>query len=149
MLSFYSGQATCYALAALGVNVAVHYNSAVDAATQLASTLQTQYAIEADMFQADLSQYEPARKLHNQVVEKMGHPSILFNNAGLTLGKTNLESVHDVTIEEFEQTWRTNCGTSFLLTQLCISEMEKQQFGRVVFCSSAAAFTGVVGPHYA
>lgn len=80
----------------------------------------------------------------------MGHPSLLFNNAGLTLGKSGLSSISDITIEDFEKTWRANCGSSFLLTQLCIPEMEKQGFGRVIFCSSVAGFTGgIVGPHYA
>jgi 3-oxoacyl-[acyl-carrier protein] reductase len=36
------------------------------------------------------------------------------------------------------------------MTQLCVPEMEKKGWGRVVFCSSVAGFNGgVVGPHYA
>jgi 3-oxoacyl-[acyl-carrier protein] reductase len=80
----------------------------------------------------------------------MGDPSILFNNAGLTMGKSGVKEISDINIEEFEQTWRANCGSTFLLTQLCIPAMEKKGWGRVIFCSSVAGFTGgSVGPHYA
>ena len=144
------GYATCRSLAELGINIAVHYNSAADTAKELVELLQKTYNIKAQSFQADLSTYEQTRSLHQDVVEKMGHPAILFNNAGLTLGKSGLKSIQEVTIDEFEKTWRANCGTAFLLTQLCMPAMEQQGFGRVIFCSSVAGFTGgVVGPHYA
>lgn len=44
----------------------------------------------------------------------MGHPDILFNNAGVTkkaLGSTG--SIHDISAEMFEDTWRTNIGTHY------------------------------------
>ena len=79
----------------------------------------------------------------------MGHPTILFNNAGITI-KSGVKDVQEVSMEMFEETWRANCGSAFLLTQLCLPEMERRGWGRVVFCSSVAGFTGgVVGPHYA
>lgn len=79
----------------------------------------------------------------------MGEPTILFNNAGLTL-KSGIKSITEVSIEDFELTWRANCGSSFLMTQLCLPAMEKKGWGRIIFCSSVAAFNGgVVGPHYA
>ena len=80
----------------------------------------------------------------------MGHPTILFNNAGLTAGKSGVKSLDEISIEDFEFTWRANCGSAYLLTQLCLPNMVKQGFGRVIFCSSVAGFNGgVVGPHYA
>lgn len=80
----------------------------------------------------------------------MGHPTILFNNAGTTLSKHGLRSASDISVEDFETTWRSNCGSAFLLTQLCLPAMEKAGWGRVIFCSSVAGFNGgVVGPHYA
>lgn len=80
----------------------------------------------------------------------MGASTILFNNAGLTGGIHGVGDVAEVSVEVFEETWRANCGSAFLLTQLCVPGMEGVGWGRVVFCSSGAAFTGgVVGPHYA
>jgi 3-oxoacyl-[acyl-carrier protein] reductase len=143
------GKATCLALAVLGCSIAVHYNSASDAAATLVTDLKAR-GVRAQAFQADLSTYDDARTLHAAVVAAMGSPSILFNNAGLTLGKSGVKSIQDISIEDFEATWRANCGTAYLLTQLCMPSMEEKSFGRVIFCSSVAGFTGgVVGPHYA
>jgi 3-oxoacyl-[acyl-carrier protein] reductase len=80
------GKATCLALAALGCSIAVHYNSTADTAVSLADNLKAK-GVRAEAFQADLSSYEGAWKLHVDVVAAMGNPSVLFNNAGLTLGK--------------------------------------------------------------
>jgi 3-oxoacyl-[acyl-carrier protein] reductase len=61
-----------------------------------------------------------------------------------------VQSIDSVSIDVFESTWRTNCGAAYLLTQLCMPAMEGEGWGRVVFISSVAGFTGgVVGPHYA
>jgi 3-oxoacyl-[acyl-carrier protein] reductase len=88
--------------------------------------------------------------LYNAVIQKMGNPTILFNNAGLSLGCTNIKSISEISIDEFERTWRANTGAAYLLTQLCMPAMESAGFGRIIFCSSVAGFTGgVVGPHYA
>lgn len=79
----------------------------------------------------------------------MGQVTILYNNAGTTLSKSRLTSVDQVSVDEFEQTWRANCGSAFLLTQLCIPGMEAKGWGRVIFCSSVAGLSGgIIGPHY-
>ncbi|KEF51555.1 uncharacterized protein A1O9_12472 [Exophiala aquamarina CBS 119918] len=143
------GKATSLALGRLGCSIAVHYNSAVDTANTLVDELQS-LGVRATAFQADLSSYDEARRLHAEVVKELGHPNILFNNAGVTQGKSGVKDISEISIEDFEATWRANCGTSFLLTQLCLPEMVGKGFGRVVFCSSVAGFTGgIVGPHYA
>ena len=142
------GSATCKALALLGCSVAVHYNSAASAAEDLVVELRKQ-DVTAECFQADLRAYDNVRLLHKEVAEKMGSPNILFNNAGITV-KHGVKDIAEVSIEMFENTWRANCGSAFLLTQLCLPDMEKVGWGRIIFCSSVAGFTGgVVGPHYA
>lgn len=143
------GRATVLALAGLGCPVAIHYHSAAETAKELVAQLR-EAGVQATPFQANLSTYEDARKLHREVVEQMGHPTVLFNNAGLTMGKSGVKDVSEVSIEDFESTWRSNCGTAFLLTQLCMPAMVEKGWGRVIFNSSVAGFTGgVVGPHYA
>lgn len=144
------GSATCLALASLGCSIAVHFNSAAATAESLVADLRSIHNVKAEHFQADLSNYDSVRDLHQKVVEQIGPPTILFNNAGLTAGKHGVQDISEISVETFEETWRANCGSAYLLTQLCIPAMEKAGWGRVVFCSSVAAFTGgVVGPHYA
>lgn len=61
-----------------------------------------------------------------------------------------LGDIESITVDEFEEIWRLNTGSSFLLTQLCLPNMVASKYGRIVFNSSVAAGTGgVVGPHYA
>ena len=142
------GSATCHALASLGCSIAVHHNSAGFTAESLVAELQAN-CVTALAFQADLRGYGDARLLHESVLRRMGAPSILFHNAGLTM-KQGVKDISEVSVEMFEETWRANCGSAFLLTQLCLPEMEKEGWGEVIFCSSVAEFTGgVVGPHYA
>ncbi|KAJ7471956.1 NAD-binding protein [Mycena latifolia] len=145
------GKATALAFAVRGCSIAVHYNSAREPANDLVAGLMTLPGVRAHAFQADLGDYDSVRALHAAVVETLGHPDILFNNAGTTgtvVGKRG--DIESVTLEDFEQTWKVNTGSSFLLTQLCIPYMVSQKYGRVVFCSSVAAgIGGVIGPHYA
>lgn len=142
------GKATCLALAAMGCSIAVHYHSSTSAAEALVKDLQAK-GVRAEAFKADLTKYDEVRSLYTTVVKSLGHPTILFNNAGLAL-KSGIKSITEISIDEFEHTWRANCGSAFLMTQLCLPEMEKAGWGRVIFCSSVAGFNGgVVGPHYA
>ncbi|KAK7036739.1 hypothetical protein VNI00_011404 [Paramarasmius palmivorus] len=145
------GNATALALARQGASIAVHYSSASEKAIALVEQLQAHEGVRAAVFQADLSEYDNVRRMHTEIVEQLGHPDILFNNAGSTgkvIGK--MGNIQDVSIEDFEKTWRLNTGSSYLLTQLCLPHMVEQKYGRIVFCSSVAAGTGgVIGPHYA
>ncbi|KAF5378922.1 hypothetical protein D9757_008727 [Collybiopsis confluens] len=137
------GAATALALARQGCSIAVHYNSSKAQAESLTKTLpesspDSNTPIRAIAFQADLSSYLDVRRLHEEVVQKMGHPDILFNNAGAlvkTIGR--MGDIGEVSIDEFEQTWRLNTGSSYLL---CLPHMVEQQYGRT---------GGVIGPHYA
>lgn len=143
------GYATCLVLARIGCSIAVHYNTASDTAKELVEKLKDM-KVQAKAFQADLSSYDATRRLHKEVLDSMGNPTILFNNAGLTGGKSGVKDINEITIEDFEATWRANCGTAFLLTQLCMPSMIEKEWGRIIFCSSVAGFTGGgVGPHYA
>lgn len=108
-------------------------------------------------FQANLATYDEARKLHGAVVEALGNPDVLFSNhgvAGPIIGPNG--DIRNVSPEVFEDTWRTNVGTHFLvglciaergyfvdsilwwlckLTQLCVPYMEEQKWGRVIYTS--------------
>ncbi|ETN39934.1 uncharacterized protein HMPREF1541_06161 [Cyphellophora europaea CBS 101466] len=152
------GRATCHALARLGISVAAHFNAAKDDAEVLVQELTEQYQVRAACFQADLGDYDAVHRLHASVVATLGHPNILFLNAGTTGGVSGVKNLTEVPFDVFEQTWRINCGSNILLTQLCLPALTlarsgttaTEPWGRIIFNSSAAAFTGgLVGPHYA
>lgn len=134
-------------------DLALHYHSAnQEKRDQVISAVKDADGtdIKAAFFQADIGDYDSVRSLHAAVVKELGEVDVLFNNAGTNAGVKAPDSLADVSIEVVEKTWRVNTGSGILLTQLCLPHMEKQGWGRVIFDSSIAAFTGgYVGPHYA
>jgi 3-oxoacyl-[acyl-carrier protein] reductase len=150
------GKATAIAFArAGGYSLALHYNTASsDTREELSKSIQesnsASSAIKVAFFQADLQDYNSVRRLHAAVLNDIGNVDILFNNAGTSSGVSAPESLQSVSLDTFENSWRINVGSGILLAQLCLPHMEAQGWGRIIFDSSVAAFTGgVVGPHYA
>jgi len=150
------GRATSITFAKTGqYHLALHYNSASkETQDELLASVKAATPSGADikvhLFQADLGDYTSVRQLHKDVTSTLGKVDVLFNNAGATCNHTRIQNLADVPIDIFEQTWRINTGSGILLAQLCLPGMEKQGWGRIVFDSSVAAFTGgLVGPHYA
>lgn len=110
------GRATAFALANHGCSIAVHYHSAKAKADEIVAELKKIQSVNAVAFQADLSDYDNARKLHTNVVAQMGDVDILFNNSGVTntvIGPHG--NIQDISVEEFESTWKTNTGSSYLV----------------------------------
>lgn len=109
------GYATALALARRGCSIAVHYNAAKAKADALVAEL-TQIGVKAIAFQAEMGDFDQVRKLHADVVEQMGHPDVLFNNAGRTNTVVGMwGDIGSISIEEFEQTWRVNTASSYLV----------------------------------
>ena len=72
--------------------------------------------VRAVAFEADLSTYEAARKLCDEVVQVMGHPDILFSNHGVSGPRIGPEGdMQTVSAETFEEIWRTNSGTGYVV----------------------------------
>ncbi|KAF2019838.1 3-oxoacyl-reductase [Aaosphaeria arxii CBS 175.79] len=148
------GASICRMLAVRGCSVAMHYFSDQDGAIELMEEFKEEYmhrfGSKFASYKADLGNYDEVRELHEHVVDIVGPPTILINNAGANGGHSGVKSVDEVPIEAFENTWRVNCGSAYLLTQLCMPAMEGEGWGRIIFISSVAGFTGgIVGPHYA
>jgi len=60
------------------------------------------------------------------------------------------QALEDISVEDFDQTIAINLRAPFLLAQRTLPGMRARGFGRILFVSSVAAFTGgIVGPHYA
>lgn len=146
------GRATAIAFAKEGgYDLALHYNSASpETRNSLLFAIKNVSNAKFGFYQANMGDYDSVRKLYRDVVNEMGDIDVLFNNAGATMGVSGVQSLADVSMDVMDQTWKINTGSAILLTQLCLPHMESKEWGRVIFCSSVAAFTGgFVGPHYA
>lgn len=111
------GKATAIALAKQGCAIAVHYHSASDAANALVAKLEAlNGGAKCASFKADLGDYDEVKRLHREVVDELGHPDILFNNAGIAGTRIGPKGdIEKIGIEEFEYTWKVNTGASFLV----------------------------------
>jgi 3-oxoacyl-[acyl-carrier protein] reductase len=72
---------------------------------------------------------------------------VLVANAGVGVRR---DAIEDVTREDWDSHVAVNLTAPFLLAQRVAPGMRERGFGRLLFMSSVAAFTGgIVGPHYA
>ena len=139
------GQAVARRLAAEGASVALAYGANAGPAQKLADELVAQggYAVAIG---ADLRRAEAPAELLAEVEPQLGSIDVLVAAAGLGRQQT----LEEISIEDFDEMLAVNLRAPFLLAQKTVPGMRARGFGRVMFVSSVAAFTGgIVGPHYA
>jgi len=139
------GSAVAVRLARAGATVAVGFGHHGDAADRLAEAI-TASGGRASAVGADLSRPEAAGELVDSVAKRLGPIDILIANAGV--GRQL--ALEDIDLATWEEHQAVNLRAPFLLAQRVAPGMKARQWGRIVFISSVAAFTGgIVGPHYA
>jgi len=139
------GRALVRRLAAAGCHVAVSYAGGAEAAGQAVSEA-TSLGVRAVALQADLADPGAARDLAVRATAALGPIDVLVPNAGVSV-RTDLAGVD---LDLWQRSLAVNLTAPFLLAQQLVPDMARRGFGRVLFVSSVAAFTGgVVGPHYA
>lgn len=161
------GFATARLLGALGADVAVAATTgrAFDRAAEL-----EQQGIRATGVVADLTDEAQVRDALAHVVDTLGPPTILVNNAGMTSvsapavtlassGGTESGPAGELPYEQWRLSLARNLDTAFLATRAVLPGMQAQGWGRVVMVASvtgpvmamrdeaayAAAKAGMVG----
>lgn len=139
------GAELCRRLAGQGARLAVHYRSGGESAERLVGEIHM-HAGEARSFQADLADPRAPERLVLEVEDELGPVDILVANAG----HSRRASLEEVDAELFDETLAVNLRAPFLLARRVVPGMRERGYGRILFTSSVAAFTGgLVGPHYA
>jgi 3-oxoacyl-[acyl-carrier protein] reductase len=139
------GQAIARQLAGSGASVALAYGANPDPAQQLADELIAAGG-HALAVGADLRRAEGPSQLLAEIEPQLGSIDVLVAAAGLGRQQT----LEEVSIQDFDEMLAVNLRAPFLLAQRTLPGMRARGFGRVLFLSSVAAFTGgIVGPHYA
>lgn len=96
---------------------------------------------------AELGDRVAAGQLVDDVEKELGPVDVLVPNAGV--GRIR-QAIEDVSDEDWDVHVAVNLTAPFLLARRVAPGMRERGFGRILFISSVAAFTGgVVGPHYA
>jgi 3-oxoacyl-[acyl-carrier protein] reductase len=139
------GAALCRALAAEGAAVAVHYRDRAELAGSIAGEIVAGGG-RAAAFPADLLVPRASELLVDAVERELGPVDVLVANHG----HAHRASFDEVDVGAWDETLAINLRAPFLLAQRVLGGMQDRGFGRILFVSSVAGFTGgIVGPHYA
>lgn len=139
------GYATALRLAEVGVDIAIGYEHKDQAAHVLAEHIR-HMGRRALPVRGNLRRPSEVLALVDQTEAQLGPIDILISNAGMGSQKR----LEEITLEEWDQTLEVNLRAAFVLAQRVTPGMRERHWGRVIFVSSVAAFTGgIVGPHYA
>lgn len=89
---------------------------------------------EAIYVVADMLKIEDVKKIFDTTIETYGTVDILFNNAGM-LSVTPLQ---EISLEEWDNTFKVNVTAPLYLTQLCAPIMKEKGKGVIINTSSVA-----------
>lgn len=132
-------------LVAAGARVAFGYSGHPDTAQRLAAEA-TEAGLPAVALGGDLADPATPARLVAQASAALGPVEVLIANAGYAVR----QAYPEVDLPAWERTMAINLRAPFLLAQQVLPGMVERGFGRLLFTSSVAGFTGgVIGPHYA
>jgi 3-oxoacyl-[acyl-carrier protein] reductase len=139
------GRAIAQALARAGAEVVINFRTHADEAETVAAECRAA-GRRAITVQADVSRAEDVARLFQAIERDLPPVSILVNNAGI--GRQI--PLDQLTEADFDELYRVNLKSIFLVTQAALPAMRQARWGRIINLSSVAAQTGgVIGPHYA
>ncbi|NJC81984.1 SDR family NAD(P)-dependent oxidoreductase [Planosporangium mesophilum] len=139
------GTALARRLAGSGVDLALTYTSHAEDAERLGEELSAT-GRRVTVMHADFTEGAAPRAIVRRTEERLGPVDLLVAAAGMGIQK----SWDEVDFDLWEQTMAVNLRSPFFLAQHVLPGMVDRGYGRILFFSSVAAFTGgVVGPHYA
>lgn len=132
------GRGIVLALAQAGAAVAIHYNSNEAGAAETLREV-AHMGVRAMTVQADLTRVDEARRMVEQVTERLGSVTILINNAGGMVGRRALP---DLTEEHYLKVIDVNLKSAVFTAQAVLPAIRKAGWGRIINMSSIAAYTG-------
>ena len=134
------GRAICLELARQGAAVAVNYAGNSQAAEETVK-LCRELGVEAEAFQADVSDPAACDALVTAVKERFGRLDILVNNAGISRDGLLMTAKE----EDFTKTLDTNLKGAYFCTRAAAKVMLRQKYGRIVCLSSVVGLRGNPG----
>ena len=134
------GRAICLELARQGAAVAVNYAGNEQAAQQTVDACRA-LGVQAEAFQADVSDPAACESLIAQVKERFGRLDILVNNAGVTRDGLLMTAKP----EDFDKVLDTNLKGAYFCMKAAAKVMMRQRYGRIVNLSSVVGLRGNPG----
>ena len=125
------GKAISCTLAKKGYNVVINYNTSEKEALELKKYIENNNGI-AEVFKADLTKREEAKKLIQFTIEKFKNIDVLINNAGVSL----IKLFTDYTDEDWNRIINNNLYSAFCTTQEAVKFMINRKQGCIINISS-------------
>ena len=134
------GRAVCLELARQGAAVAVNYGGSAEAAEETVQ-LCRELGVEAEAFQADVSDPAACDALVSAVKERFGRLDILINNAGIARDGLLMTAKE----ADFDQTLDTNLKGAFNMIRHCTGLFLRAKEGCIVNITSVVGMMGNAG----
>ena len=115
-------------------------SGASDAANEVVDIIKSEGG-EAISNGASVTNLEAVKAMVNQTMDEWGRIDILVNNAGILRDK----SFHKVTLEDFDLVMDVHFQGSLNCTHTIYPIMREQEYGRIIFTSSASGVFGNFG----
>lgn len=126
--------------ARLGAKVVINYCGSEAAANETVAEIEKSGGI-ATSYKADISDYDTAKEMMDNIVKKYGKIDILVNNAGIT--RDNL--ILRMSENEFDDVIRTNLKGTFNCIKHVTKYMLKNKYGKIINISSISGVNGIAG----
>lgn len=110
-------------------------------ATGQAGAEQAAAAVGGKGFVCDVSDPGQVKECHAQIVEALGAPAVLVNNAGVTRDALLVRTSD----EDWDRVLDVNLKGSFLWARACAPGMMKARWGRIVNVGSVVGLVGAAG----
>jgi 3-oxoacyl-[acyl-carrier protein] reductase len=134
------GRAVAVALAEVGADVAVNFQSRIDEANQVCAQLR-RLGVRSRLYQADVSHAKQAQQLVDKVIDDFGRIDVLVNNAGITRDKSFLKMSNEM----WDQVLRVNLDGPMNIIRAVLPNMIEAGWGRIINISSIVGQTGNFG----
>ena len=134
------GRACALELAKKGLSLAVNYSRDAEGAAQTVSMIESAGG-KAQVFMADVSSHEDAKRLVAEVESALGPLEVLVANAGITRDSLLMR----MSEEAWDAVIDTNLKGVFNVAKWAARSMMRHKSGRIVTLSSVVALTGNLG----
>lgn len=139
------GKAIGNRLAEEGADLCLAYGRHADDAEEVAAYARN-LGRRVTTLAADMADPQAPAALVAHANDQLGRVDLLIANAGTA----DVKGWREIDLESWNSTLAVNLTAPFLLSQQVLPGMLDRKYGRILFISSVAAFTGgVVGAHYA
>jgi 3-oxoacyl-[acyl-carrier protein] reductase len=129
-------------LARCGADVAIHYFRNAEGARLLGEELQS-LGVRAMTVQADVTQPQSVSAMREAIVQTLGRPHILVNNAVIQYHPW--ASILEQPLDDYESQFRSSVVQNVLMAKAFVPDMIHNRYGRFIAISTECAMQNLPG----